>query len=76
MENRFKTELECEVASNAVYGGFLEHFGLKLRSQNWVHFPKLEILNSLEFACIDEVAFDLVFGPSLATICVNFGAHF
>ena len=56
-------------------GGFLEHFGPELGSQNWVHFPKLGILNSFKFACIAKVAFEALFGALLDRFWIVFGGN-
>ena len=76
MENRFKTELGCEVASNTFYGWLLGAFGTRIGVQNLVHFPKLGLLNSLKFACIAKVAFESIFGSFLEGISVNLGVIF
>ena len=52
MENRFKTELGCEVALSTFYGWLLGDFGLELGSQILVYFPKFGILSSLNQTCL------------------------
>ena len=41
MDNRFKTELECEVASNAVYGRLLGAFWAKIEVPKLGSFSKI-----------------------------------
>ena len=62
MENRFKTELGCEVASNTFYGWLLGAFWVRIGVQILVHFPKLGVLKSLKFVCIAKVAIDAAAG--------------